>query len=51
MNDIIKINNNKVSGRALYEFLKVGTAYKDWLLRMCEYGFAEGEKFIGATGE
>lgn len=46
MNEIIKIDSdNKVSGRELHDFLEVGTAYKDWFPRMCEYGFAEGEDF------
>ena len=31
-----------MSGRALHEFLEVGTEYMKWFERMCEYGFAEG---------
>ena len=46
MNQIINItmNNDRptVSARELHEFLEVGTAYKDWFPRMCEYGFSEG---------
>lgn len=46
MNELIKIHSdNKVSGRELYEFLVVETKYNDWLPRMCEYGFVEGEDF------
>ena len=32
----------KIDGRQLHDFLEVGTAYKDWFPRMCEYGFTEG---------
>lgn len=49
MNELIKVvfENDRptVSARELYEFLKVGTAYKDWFPRMCEYGFTEGADF------
>jgi Uncharacterized phage-encoded protein len=49
MNEMIKVvyDNDRptVSGRALHEFLDVGTLYKDWFPRMCEYGFAEGTDF------
>ncbi len=45
MNELIKTqqgnDNITVSGRSLHEFLEVGTAYKDWFPRMCEYGFSE----------
>ena len=52
MNEIIKIDNdNKVSGRELHEFLKVGTAYKDWFPRMTEYGFVEGTDFCSKMSE
>lgn len=34
-----------VSGRALHQFLGIGTEYMKWLARMCEYGFAEGTDF------
>jgi len=49
MNELIKVNyeteNPTVSGRDLHEFLGVGTLYKDWFPRMCEYGFSEGIDF------
>lgn len=49
MNELIKIDysNDKpaVSARDLHEFLEVGTAFKDWFPRMCEYGFTEGQDF------
>ena len=49
MNELIKVNYDgerpTVLGRDLHEFLEVGTAYKDWFPRMCEYGFAEGIDF------
>ena len=50
MNDLIKIETNEdgqptISGRELHEFLEVGTPYKDWFPRMCEYGFKEGTDF------
>lgn len=50
MNDIITINDQDtqfpVNGRELHERLGVGTAYKDWFPRMCEYGFTEGTDFV-----
>lgn len=42
-------NEQAVSGRMLHEFLEVGTAYKDWFPRMCEYGFVEGQDFVQLT--
>lgn len=49
MNELIKVTEGAdritVSGRDLHEFLEVGTAYKDWFPRMCEYGFTEGTDF------
>lgn len=46
MNELIKINYDNdtptVSARELHEFLEVGTAFKDWFPRMCEYGFTKG---------
>ena len=35
-----------VSGRELHEFLEIRTKYKDWFLRMVEYGFEEEIDFI-----
>ena len=34
-----------VSARDLHEFLEVGTDYRHWFPRMCEYGFTEGQDF------
>lgn len=50
MNELIKVNYDNpeqptVSGRELHEFLGVGTAYKDWFPRMCEYGFEERKDY------
>ncbi len=49
MQELIKIDysNDKptVSARDLHEFLEVDTRFNDWFLRMCEYGFAEGQDF------
>ncbi len=49
MNELITVNYDNeqptVSARELYDFLEVGTAYKDWFPRMCEYGFEEGKDF------
>ena len=50
MNELINVTLNDnhepiVSGRQLHEALGVKTAYKDWLPRMTEYGFTEGEDF------
>lgn len=47
MQELIKINYDTdqptVSARELHEKLNIGTAFKDWFPRMCEYGF-ESEK-------
>lgn len=40
-----------VTGRDLHDFLEVGTAYKDWFPRMCEYGFSEGTDFCSFLSE
>lgn len=50
MNELIKINYDNadrptVSGRELYEALKVETPYKKWFDRMTEYGFSENSDF------
>lgn len=34
-----------VIGRELHERLKIGTDYKDWFPRMCEYGFTTPEDY------
>ena len=55
MNELIKINydndNPTISGRELHEALGVGTQYKDWFPRMCEYGFEEGADFSSFLSE
>ena len=55
MNELIKVNYESeeptVSGRELHEFLEVKTAYKDWMPRMCEYGFIEGKDFCSFLSE
>ena len=55
MNELIKITYDSdrplVSARELHEFLEVGTAFKDWFPRMCEYGFTEGEDFRSFLSE
>lgn len=40
-----------ISGRELHERLNIGTAYKDWFPRMCEYGFQEGKDFCSKMSE
>ena len=35
-----------VSGRDLHKFLEIGTPYKKWFDRMCEYGFSENVDFL-----
>lgn len=55
MNELISVNYDSdrptVLGRDLHEFLEVGTAYKDWFPRMCEYGFTEGLDFSSFLSE
>lgn len=49
MNELIKINYETeqptVSARDLHEQLNIGTAFKDWFPRMCEYGFEKEKDF------
>lgn len=48
MNNLITIigNSEQVSSaRALHEFLQVGTDFRHWFPRMCEYGFEEGRDY------
>lgn len=55
MHDLIKINyeggNPTVSARTLHEFLEVGSHFKDWFPRMCEYGFTENIDFCSILSE
>jgi anti-repressor protein len=50
LESLIKIEERNgeqlVSGRDLHEFLEIGTPYKKWFDRMCEYGFSENVDFI-----
>lgn len=45
MNELLKVNYDAdritLSARDLHQFLGVGTQFKDWFPRMCEYGFTE----------
>ncbi|MCR0338384.1 phage antirepressor KilAC domain-containing protein [[Clostridium] innocuum] len=49
MHELIKIQHDNdritVLARDLHDFLEVGTQFKDWFPRMCEYGFQENEDF------
>ena len=51
MNELININYDTdkptVSGRELHKALEVKDHYTVWFKRMTEYGFTEGEDFIG----
>lgn len=55
MNELINIDFDNerptVSARELHEFLEVGTHFKDWFPRMCEYGFEEGKDFCSFLSE
>ena len=54
MNELIRMDGASefpVSGRELHERLGIGTAYKDWFPRMCEYGFEEGKDFCSKMSE
>lgn len=55
MKDLIPINYDSerptVLARDLHDFLEVGTAFKDWFPRMCEYGFTEGQDFCSFLSE
>lgn len=49
MKDLIPINYDSdrptMLARDLHDFLEVGTEFKDWFPRMCEYGFTEGQDY------
>ncbi len=55
MNELIRVDYSKddptISGRELHQFLEVGTHFKDWFPRMCEYGFSEGTDFCSILSE
>lgn len=40
-----------VSGRDLHAFLEVVTRYNDWIVRMLDYGFTEGQDFYSILSE
>ncbi|EYE87109.1 hypothetical protein Q428_15290, partial [Fervidicella metallireducens AeB] len=46
MNELIKVDYSReeptVSARELHKFLEIGTEFRHWFPRMCEYGFTEG---------
>lgn len=49
--NIIKVETNEkmeqvVSGRDLHEKLEIGTPFKKWIDRMCDYGFVENTDFV-----
>lgn len=49
MNELFKVNYDSdritLSARELHGFLEIGTHFKDWFPRMCEYGFEEEKDF------
>lgn len=54
MSDLINIENVSefpIRGRELHAQLEVGTAYKDWFPRMCDFGFEEGKDFCSKMSE
>ena len=54
MSDLINIENASefpIRGRDLHAQLEVGTAYKDWFPRMCDFGFEEGKDFCSKMSE
>lgn len=55
MNDLIKVDYSNeeptVSARELHQFLEVGTHFKDWFPRMCEFGFVDNIDFCSILSE
>lgn len=49
MEELIKVQHDNdritVLARDLHGFLEIGTQFKDWFPRMCEYGFVENTDF------
>ena len=44
--ELIKIyEGNLIDARELHQFMEVKTPFNDWIRRMLEYGFEEGEEF------
>lgn len=51
---LLSINDESdfpIDGRELHRALGVGTSYKDWFPRMCEYGFENGKDFCSKMSE
>lgn len=55
MKELIKITEHKgekvVSARELHQFLEVKTEFKDWILRMLDYGFEQDKDFSSFLSE
>jgi phage antirepressor YoqD-like protein/phage anti-repressor protein len=55
VNDLIKVDYTKeeptVSAKEVHRFLGVGTHFKDWFPRMCEYGFVQDVDFCSFLSE
>lgn len=55
MNDLIKVDYSSespmVSARELHDYLEIGTHFKDWFPRMCEYGFTENLDYCSILSE
>ena len=55
MQDLIKIENkddkNLVNARELHSFLEIETKFKDWIVRMLEYGFEENQDYFMLKNE
>jgi len=53
--ELIKIKesngNSVVSARELHQFLEVKTDFKDWIIRMLDYGFEENKDFSSFLSE
>ena len=46
MKELIKVTDNAVDGRALYEFLEIKHKFNDWIRNSIrDYGFKEGKDF------
>lgn len=44
--ELIKVENGKVSARELHEGLEIKTPFHKWIPRMIEYGFEENKDFV-----
>ena len=43
--ELIKVENGKVSARELHCFLEIGQDFTSWFKRMIDYGFEENKDF------